>query len=151
MSAMPTDLPSEQRGYLADGKVSAGEYAAAFGSFQRCVLQGGGRLEVVTRYPGGLIDYRVGGRLGTPQQPVLSSVEGRCYHQFLDSVEYLFQTTDPGALSDIAQQQRQLYADKVYPCLIKNGVSAPPQVDPASAQGKALSKQWLALGQAGKC
>jgi len=142
---------ADQAVALADGKVSAAEYAGAFAKFSQCATSGGGRVKVDARDPGGYIHYEVGGILGPPEQPDATTVEGRCYHQYLDQIEVVFQTTNPGALSDIAQADRLVYKSTIYPCLKKNNVTAPADVNPDSAEGTALTEQWATLRREGKC
>jgi len=92
----PESIPAPQRAALSDGKVTLAEYQAAYAEFMSCVRAGGGHLEEIGRDASGIITYRVGGRLGAPDKPNLTSVEGRCYHDNFDSVEVAFELSLPG-------------------------------------------------------
>lgn len=87
----------QQAGALADGTVTRAEYEAAYASFAACVTDGGGRIFVQSRDPStGIITYGTGHRLGTPGRPSLGSVEGRCYHERFDRIDYRYGTEPDG-------------------------------------------------------
>jgi hypothetical protein len=145
------DIPTGQRSALADGKVTLAEYQTAFASFASCVSNGGGQLEETSRDASGLIHYGTPVRLGSPDAPDLTSVEGRCYHDTFDRIEFVFQTTDPAVLAAAAAEARRRYAEQIRPCLIKNGKSAPETVDPGTATFNRLFDEWAKFDQRGKC
>jgi len=96
---LPTAIPTAQAAALSDGTVTRAEYEAAYQAFAACVHAGGGSVEVLNENGAGVYTYRTGARLGTPKEPLLDSVEGRCYHDTFDVVEFVYQTTDPAALA----------------------------------------------------
>jgi hypothetical protein len=99
-----TQVPAKQRSALTDGIVTRAEYEAAFTGFARCVAAGGGRLREIHRDRStGLVTYGTGTALGTPDAPDRRRVEGRCYNDWFDRIEYVFQTTDPAVLAAAGQ------------------------------------------------
>ncbi len=146
------DAPPAQRAAFTDGKVTRAEYQAAYAAFARCVAAGGGRLEELDQDPSsGLIHYRTGVKLGTPKSPDLSSVEGRCYHETFDIVEFVFSTTDPAALAALAASDERFYAERVRPCLLAHSVDSPATVDSGSAEFNRLNKKYVELTKNGEC
>jgi hypothetical protein len=146
------DVAAAQRSALADGTVSRTEYQDAYAAFSQCVSAGGGRLEETDRDPvSGLVGYRTGASLGTPWEPQLGSVEGRCYHDTFDAIEYTFQINDPAVRARQQEQQRALYRDQVRPCLVKNGIDAPEQSEPGTAEFGDWADRWSRLESAHKC
>jgi hypothetical protein len=148
---IPTDIPTAQRSALADGKVTRAEYEAAYQEFATCATAGGGTVEIVNRNSAGVLVYRTGAKLGTPKTPLMNSVEGRCYHDMFDVIEFVYQTTDPTVLSAAAADAQHLYTEQIRPCLRKNGVDAPTEFRPDMAQYREFAEQWSLLDGAGKC
>ena len=151
-SELPINIPSAQRAALADGKVSLAEYQAAFAAWQQCVASGGGRLRVDSRdSQTGVIMYSAGSRLGTWAAPRADSPEARCYHEQFDYVEQTFMANNP----EIQRRQRAEavlnYQKFTRPCLLKNGISAPEQVQIDSAAFAQYVSQAAEFERSGKC
>jgi hypothetical protein len=69
------------------------------------VTTSGGKILDRGRDPAsGLIQYGTGSHLGTPTEPDRTTIEGRCYHDWFDQIEYVYQTSDPTVLAAIAAQ-----------------------------------------------
>lgn len=149
----PAAVPAAQRAALADGTVTRAEYQAAYAAFARCVAAGRGRLRETGRdRASGMIEYSTPHRLGTPAAPNRGSVEGRCYNDTFDRVEYVFETTDPAVLAAVAARSRQVYAEHIRPCLVKNHLDAPADPpDPAGPEFATLNSTASQLQQQGRC
>ena len=62
-----------------------------------------------------------------------------------------WQTTDPGALDMVMQQNLEFFEQVLRPCLEANGVVIPDEVIPGTDEFGDLSQQFEALDRAGKC
>jgi hypothetical protein len=145
-------LPAAQRAILADGKVTPAEYQLALAAFQDCVTKSGGRLRIESRdQASGAVTYATGSDIGTPDQPNLTTPEGKCYYEQFSRVEVVFTATDPTFLSSMKERARQQYSTKTRPCLVKNGITAPESVEPGSDQANSLDNKAADLVNQGKC
>lgn len=157
---------SQSQGVTSDGSLSAyqrhvidnrhtvsvAQYQAAFNAFSACVAKSGGRVQVLTRdATSGLITYETGGQLGTPDDPDIGTPEGRCYHEYFDEIEFVFQTTDPAVLQYEKQQNIETYNRDVRPCLLKNHKAAPSVVTPGTSQFGQLLSEYQTLKSEGRC
>lgn len=102
-AGLPLDkVPAAQAGAVADGTITRAEYEAGYASFGACVTDGGGRLVEQAREPStGVITYGTAHRIGTPDRPMLDSVEGRCYHDRFAWIDFLY-STDPAVQRALA-------------------------------------------------
>lgn len=145
-------ISAYQRSLLAKPPVTAADYEAAFTAFQKCADSGGGSVIVMSRDPvSGEITYETSGQIGTPENPDLTTPEGRCYHKYFDRVEIVFETTNPVALQEGIRQQVQIYDQSIRPCLLKNHETAPRSVTPGSQSFGQLMDAWSKLNAEGKC
>lgn len=145
-------MPVAQRSILADGKVTPAEYQLAFAAFRECVAKSGGRLRIESRdQASGAVTYATGSDVGTPDHPNLDTLEGKCYYEQFSRVEVVFTATDPTYLASMKERVRQDYQTKTRPCLVKNGVTAPENVEPGSDEANSLDSKATDLTNQGKC
>ncbi|HYY12343.1 MAG TPA: hypothetical protein VE781_15505 [Kineosporiaceae bacterium] len=151
-AAVTAVMSAQQKAVLADGKVTLVEYQQSFDAFSRCVTAKNGRVRVTERDPAsGAVRYETGADIGSPDQPHLDTIEGRCYAQEFARAEAVFVSTDPAYRASMRQRQVQDYLQKVRPCLVANNVAAPDTIEPASERAAALFDQWNKLVAQGKC
>ncbi len=142
----------QQRILSASGTPTVAQYRAAFTAFESCAKSAGGRIKVTSQDSvSGLIGYASGSTLGDAGHPNLQTPEGRCYHEYFDSVEYAFDTKNPLVQQQNVAKELSTYRDLVRPCLLKNGRDAPATVTPGNADFEQLMTQWSELNGAGSC
>ncbi|HQZ37138.1 MAG TPA: hypothetical protein PK020_22120 [Ilumatobacteraceae bacterium] len=145
------DIPEGQREALADGQVTVQEYRSAFDEWTQCAAKDGGVVAPYNEDPAtGLILYSTGSPIGAPDQPDLSSPEGRCYAQTFSWIDLVFQSS-PAVLEHIKQQNLEVYRSEQRPCLLKNDIDAPEDVEIGSAEYGQLLQTFVDLTKRGKC
>jgi len=144
-------LPPLQAVALADGVITREEYAKGFAAFARCAEDGGDPLVVGGIDPStGLARYGTRELVGIPGEPV-PSVQGRCYDETFSWIELVFQVTDPAVLDSGYAYQDAQYAAEGAPCLARNGIDAPPEVDTRTPEGLEWHGRYSELASQQKC
>ena len=145
------DLPAAQRDALADGEVTANEYASAFDAFVTCAKDAGGSVKLESSDPvSGVILYSTGSPIGSPREPNVSSVEGRCYDETFSWIDLVFQSS-PAAVEQGLADELEHYQSEVRPCLVANAVEAPENVEIGSQAYGELLDQFVDLSNRGLC
>jgi hypothetical protein len=144
-------LPPLQAKALADGAVTRQEYAQGFGAFARCAQDRGDPLDVMGTDPStGLVRYGTTQLLGVPGEPA-GGPQGRCYEETFSWIELVFQVSDPAVLEKGYAEQDALYAAEGAPCLARNGIDAPSEVDTRTPEGLEWLGRYAELASDQKC
>ncbi len=145
------DIPPDQRDAYEDGTVDTGEYYGAFNLFRSCAnadepVVVNIQTDPTSRY----ISYGVKGDLSAPG-PSNGTLVDDCYQRYFSWIEATWQTTDPGALDSVMQQNLDFFENVMRPCLEANDAAIPDEVIPGTDAFGDLSKQFESLNAAGKC
>lgn len=144
-------LPPLQAAALADGVVTREEYGQAFAAFVRCADDRGDPLDAMGTDPTtGLARYGTRDPLPVPGE-LDGTPQGRCYEETFSWIELVFQLTDPAVLDKGYADQDALYAAEGAPCLARNGIDAPPEVDTRTPEGLDWYGRYTKLASQQKC
>lgn len=147
----PDALPPLQAAALADGAVTREEYAQAFAAFARCAEDRGDTVDVMGIDPStGLIRYGTSQLLGVPGEPA-GGPQGACFEETFSWIELVFQVSDPAVLDKGYAEQDELYAEEGAPCLARNGINAPSEVDTRTPEGLDWFGRYTALASRQEC
>lgn len=151
VDSLLADVSEGQAEILADGIVTSTEYGTAFGNFETCVdLTGLGFVDIVVDPVSGVISYGSLHELSPPGFDPQNSTD-ECYQEFFSTVEYVFQTSDAGALSAVERDFLEYWDTYVRPCLEPRGVELPADPKNGDAEANERITEADILIAAGEC